>query len=112
MVIIPFTTYPSVTKEVAFDGDIYKLSFTWNDRMEAWVLSFLTLQDVAILTGIKLVLNYELIRMYRHLNIPQGNLFVFDLSDNENKIGYEDFSNERQLLLTYFEEGELESVSA
>ena len=112
MVLIPFTVYPSITKEVTFDERGYKLLFTWNTRMEAWTLSFLELDDTPILSGIKLVLNYELISIYRHLDIPQGNLYVIDLSNNEEKIDYNDFSNERRLSLAYYEEGELESISA
>ena len=47
--------------------------------------------------------------MYRHLPIPQGNLIAIDLSDNESKIAYDDFTNQRKLQLIYFEEGELEA---
>jgi hypothetical protein len=111
MIIIPFTEYPSVSKEIVIDDISYIFSFVWNTRMEAWTLSIYTIENEPILVGIKLVLNYELIRMYRHLDIPQGEMYVIDITDNETKIAYDDFtSSGRNLILAYYEEGEFESI--
>ena len=112
MVIIPFTEYSYITKEVTLDNINYKLLFTWNTRMEAWVMSILKLDDTPILAGIKLVLNYELIAKFHHLDIPQGLMYVVDTSNDESKIAFDDFTSERGLRLIYIEEDEVESVSA
>ena len=106
-VTIPFITYPSYSKDITLDNIKYRFLFQWNTRSEAWTLSIKTIEDVAILSGIKLVLNYDLFQRHRHLAIPQGSLFVIDLSNDETKIAYDDFTNERGLQLVYFSEGEL-----
>lgn len=108
MLQIPFTEYPALTKEIVIDETSYRFSFVWNTRMEAWTLSIYSIDNIAILTGIKIVLNYELIRMFRYLLIPQGYLLAIDITNNENKIAYGDFtSSGRELKLYYLEVGEV-----
>ena len=111
MDIIPFTTYPAISKEISLDNKAYKFSFVWNPRMEAWTLSIFDLDDTPILNGIKLVLNYELISMYNYLEIPPGKLFVLDYSDDTSRIAFDDFTGERSLSLVYFSEADLEAIS-
>ena len=106
-VTIPFSTYPSYSKDIVLEGIKYRFMFQWNNRAEAWSMSILTTDNVAILSGVKLVLNYDLLQIHRHLAVPQGKLFVVDLSNNETKIAYDDFTNERGLQLVYFLEGEV-----
>lgn len=111
MVQIPFTEYPATTKEITLDEESYKFTFVWNTRGEFWTLSILSVNDTPILSGVKLVLNYELVNVYRHLKIPQGLLYVYDPTNNQSKIQFSDFdTNGRNLKLVYIEEFELESI--
>ena len=105
--IIPFTTYPSYSKDITLDNVKYRFLFQWNTRAEFWSLSILSTDNTPIVSGIKLVINYDLFQRYRHLALPTGYLFVLDSSENEAKIAYDDFTNERGLQLIYFSEDEL-----
>lgn len=112
MITIPFTEYPASTAIFNIDNTSYKFLFVWNTRMAAWTMSISDTDDNVIISGIKIVLNIELIRMYRHLNIPKGHLFALDLSDDETKIAYSDFTNERGIKLVYIPEDEFAAVFA
>ncbi len=105
---IPFTQYPSYTQQIILDGESFLFQFTWNTRMEAWTVSIFDLDLVEIITGLKLVLNWEHFFQYRHLPLPPGQLLVFDPDpNNKTKIGFEDFKNSRALKLVYIEEDEV-----
>ena len=109
MVIIPFTNYPAISKDITLDGEDYRFKFIWNTRGEYWTLTILDTEGVVKLAGIKLVLGYELINSYSHLDIPPGQLYVVDLDDNnKTKIGMDDFTNERNLQLIYAELSDFE----
>ena len=108
MIEIPFVTYPAVSEDISMDNVVYRVQCVWNTRKAFWSLSLFDTDDNPVLTGIKLVINYELIAMYRHLDIPQGELYVLDLNENVvDNIKYSDFSGERKLKLIYMEPADL-----
>lgn len=107
MLQIPFTEYPAHTKELVLDEKSYVFTFVWNTRGEFWTLSIADTDKTTILDGIKLVLNYNLLQDFHHLAVPEGNLYVIDLSNNVSKIQYSDFTNERKLMLIYEELSDL-----
>lgn len=107
MIIIPFVNYPAYTEDILIDEFNYRFRFVWNNRGQFWTLSILNAnENIEIINGIKLVLNYELLKQYRYLKIPKGNLFVVDVSGNLSRIGYEDFINDRNLQILYLSPGE------
>lgn len=110
MIQIPFVQYPSYTKEIILEENTFIFSFVWNTRGEFWTLTIMDTQKNFIINGIKLVLNYNLFQDYKHLDIPQGNLYVIDLSNDVSKIKYDDFTNERTLSLIYQEVADLVTV--
>lgn len=107
MIQIPFNTYPSFVSDVILDEETYRFKCSWNSRGEFWSLSLYTEDDVLIVAGIKLVVGYDLLRTCRHLAVPPGMLIIIDDSDNYEKIGYGDFSNDRKLALIYVTKDEL-----
>lgn len=111
MVNIPFIQFPAYTEQLILDDESFIFQFIWNTRGEFWTLSILDPDLTPILTGLKLVLNFEHFAPYKHLAIPPGELYVFDLDpNNKTKIGFEDFTNARALQLIYALEGELVSI--
>jgi hypothetical protein len=110
MIQINFIQYPSYTNEIVFDGISYIIKFVWNTRGEFWTISFFDINYNPILLGLKLVLNYSLLKDFHYLALPTGELCIFDSSSNNNKIAYEDFTNERQLQLLYIPKVELETI--
>jgi hypothetical protein len=107
MLQIPFIEYPAYTKEIVLDSKSYIFSFVWNTRGEFWTLSIADINKVTIINGIKIVLNYNLLQDFHHLDVPPGDLYVLDLSTNVSKIQYSDFTNERQLVMIYQELSDL-----
>ena len=112
MVTIPFTEYPAFSEEVDLDGTSYKLSFVWNSRGEFWTLTFADIDGDEILSGIKLVLNYELLQEFHYLPIPPGFLFVLETTNNQTnaRVEYDDFTGERALQLVYVTEAEVAAI--
>ncbi len=109
---IPFIEAPSFTEELNIEERTYKFQFVFNSRSEAWSLSIFDPRSNPIVEGIRLVLNYELIRIHNYLPIPPGHLFVVDTdATNEAPIAFEDFTNQRALQLVYFTEAEFVPVS-
>ena len=110
MIQLPTTEYPCYTMEFNLDGVTYIFKFNWNTRGEFWTLSIYDTNKAVIIEGIKFVLNYNVFADYKHLGIPQGDLYIVDLTNNMSKIKYEDFTNERQLALIYREIADLVTV--
>lgn len=58
---------------VQLDGSEYVLRFLWQDRVKAWSVNLSDQDNVAIVTGLKLVCNLDLLRKYTHdARTPRG----------------------------------------
>lgn len=88
---------PSFSETISIDDVYYKLLFKWNASDESWLLDFLDINDNPIICGIKLVVEYELIRMHALPVMPPGRLFLFDLSGNYERCGFDDLGGRCKL---------------
>ena len=79
MKIIPFKAFPDFTETIILDGVPYRLRFKWNHRGEFWTMRVSENDGTIIASGIRVVLNYEMISSYADLELPPGKLFVTDL---------------------------------
>lgn len=70
-------------------------------------MSFYDINNVPIVTGIRIVQGVELLSQYRSYAIPQGELYAIDLAQDFSDIQRDDFTGDRNLRLFYFEEAEL-----
>ena len=109
MIKINFQDFPSFQQEVIIDESSYVLNFNWNSRGEFWELSFLNALREPLVMGIKLVLNYELIRQFQGYGLPDGALYAIDASGNNSKIEQNDFINDRVSLI-YITDEEYEAL--
>lgn len=73
--------YPDTSQDVDLEGVVYNLRFRWAERTEEWHLDLRDAEGDPILLGIKLVTLYPLLRNYRHLVVPPGELFFVDNKD-------------------------------
>jgi len=110
MIIVPFSdsNFSAFIQEITIDDRVYKFRFYWNDRFKYWSMSIFDFEDNIILHGIKLVVNYELLNPFRHLEIPRGALYIIDTTDNINKIGRNDMDVNCRLL--YLTEAEIATL--
>lgn len=110
MIIIPFAEFPAFRQSLTLEGVSYIFSFVWNTRDNAWTMSIYDDQNEPLVLGIRIVLNYELIGQYQHLEIPPGKIYALDTTGNVNPITYEDMFNGRISLLYLLEGEELSYV--
>ena len=59
MVTIPFAEFPAFTQEIILDNVPYRFSFNWNTRGEFFTMSIADRDEVKLLSGIKLVMDFE-----------------------------------------------------
>lgn len=62
----------SFTREL--DGVVYLLRIRYNRRIDSWTLDF-----VDVVNGIRLAGGQDLLRQFKHLEVPAGRLEVVDL---------------------------------
>lgn len=69
------THYEQLTQ---LDGRLYKLVFWWNDESEHWTMSVRTEADEPIqgCEGLRLVQNWQIMRLARDVNRPPGAFVV------------------------------------
>lgn len=96
--IISFATFPAFTQEVVLDNIPYRLTFNWNTRGEYWVMSIADRDEVKLVSGIKLVMNFPLIRRYPGRGLPSGEFIVVDPSLQLERAGRNDFQDKVKLI--------------
>lgn len=94
-------------QRTSLDGVDYWLDFAYNQRADCWYLSIFTVDDVAIVRSIKLVSNRPLLRRYRHLDVPPGEIMAIDTTRAVAAAGYRQLGKTVKLL--YVEASELPS---
>lgn len=92
------------TQVMQLEGTFYLLSFHWNTRDEAWYCSIFLTDGTPIVSGIKLVVDYELLHDYKIANQPPGALFFIDSTLNGIPCGRNDFGDRCKLIYLTSEE--------
>jgi len=76
MVIIPNLPFSSYTEQVSIENVVYILRFNWNYRQQSWHLDIFNKDHVLLVCGIRIVKGINIIRPYRYLPIPLGEILV------------------------------------
>jgi len=88
------------------DGTTFGLLFRWNDRVGQWSMDVLDGEGVAIVTGIRVVLDVPLLSRYRGLAAtPPGDIIAVDTSGTQTEAGFEDIG--RRVVLYYLSQEEI-----
>lgn len=103
-----FNESSSFIETVTLDNKLYQLYFDWNVRDEHWSMTIRDKNENVLVAGIKIIADYELISMYRYLDIPQGYLVAADTSGQGLDPGFDDFGT--RVLLMYFSPDEIDGV--
>jgi hypothetical protein len=106
MLVLPFSEAPAFSQEVTLDDVPYRFRFIWNTRFEFWSMSIFDREFTPIVQGIKVVLGYELISLYRGLPVPPGEIYTVDTTDEVVRIGRDDIPD-GVVQLVYVPESEL-----
>ena len=107
-VIIPFSDTSNFSEEVSLNGVPYRFAIMWNVREEYWTLSVLTRNLTKLISGIKLVLGYQLFDQYPGKSLPPGEMYAIDMTEDQEKITRENMLEEVKLI--YIPEDEVDTV--
>lgn len=92
--IIPTITEISAYQfQITLDGKIYIFVFRWNSVSEYWTFDILDFASTPIVVGIKLVINFPLIKRYASDLLPPGELIAVDPSGSLDRIGRYDLGD-------------------
>jgi len=104
--IIPTITEVSAYQyQITLDGEIYIFVFRWNTVNEYWTFDILDFASNPIAVGIKMIINYPLIKRYASSALPPGELIAVDPSGKLERIGRYDLG-ENLVKLVYVTEQE------
>lgn len=99
------STDPHYTVVVALEGVRYKIKMDWNERVEAWAFSLLLEDDTKILSGVRVIPDWPVLRKVASSNAPPGEIYFRDTSGDGEPPGRYDLGE--RVVATYFEESEL-----
>lgn len=74
--VIPFPLIARWVQDVQLDGRVFTIRGWWNTRMGTWLLDLETADGVRLLSGVRVVLEYPLLPVWRTEDMPSGELFV------------------------------------
>jgi hypothetical protein len=96
--------YPSQIMSVVLDGVSYRLRVYYNYRQHIWIMDLLTNAGNDILSGVKLVPDFPLIRRYESAERrPPGEFYAVDTSGTGTPPGRFDLGTRRRVRLRYVE---------
>lgn len=109
MVVLP--TFQDRSARFAYDielaDELFRLFFSWNARETSWYMNIQDQNEANILTGIKMVPMYQLLRQYRaYAALPNGDFMLWDLSQDpvNSDVTFDNFGRRYQLLFVSREE--------
>lgn len=104
------TELASYRMTVTLDGSDYVLDFEWSQREACWYISVLDQNETPIATGIKIVVEWDLLRLCVHDARPPGKLVAHDTSGQGIDAGFDELGTRVELL--YFEAADVADVAA
>lgn len=96
---IPVPKDAASREQIVLDQVPYNILLTWNERAGAWVLGLEDRDAIPLIVGRRVVLNLDLLGGYHHLNIPTGAIFAVDPTGKLLKVGMDDLTSGRVLLI-------------
>lgn len=103
--VIPVFNEPAYTQRVEMDGTEYVLDLFFNEREWAWYLSIADVDGVAILSSLKLVVGFPLLRKNAGTRRPPGELYALDMTGADRPASLTDFG--KRVRLVYLDAAEL-----
>lgn len=102
MALIQITLFnsPNFIEDIQLDGSLYQLAVKWNTRSNSWLFDLFTSDDIPLIYGHRLVINYPLLYNLQYdRRMPQGLLFIVSPSDLHRPIRRNDFEDGKMVLL-------------
>ena len=92
MIEIPITDYPDFSEDIELDGVPFRFAFIYNSRGDYWTMTVADSNGNIIVAGLKVVIDYELIKSYGLFRtvLPAGLIFPVDPSEKTLRVGRDD----------------------
>jgi len=96
------------TENVTIEGKVYELEFLWNHRCEYWTVTVRDGAGTDLITGVKVVLGFDIFKRYSKTNIPTGLFIAIRDGASKAKIALDELGNTANIY--YLTEAEIESL--
>lgn len=110
MQLLPARQNSQYKMQVTLSDTIYILDFEWNALNEYWVLGIYSSDEVAIVTGLKIVNNWDLTEQIVASGMPSGDLLCQSIVGSFANLTRFDLGTKSSLV--YYEENEIETLEA
>lgn len=102
------TTLPYYEFEIELDGVEFKLEFRFNDRDSSWYMTIKDTDDVVLRAGIRVVLEWALLRLWAEATRPEGEI----VSVNQGEVLAPPTLNQlgAEVVLTYLDSAEVAAL--
>lgn len=100
----PRDGYPDETFRVALGGSQYVIRWQWNEREGTWAFTIADAEGVAILSGVRVVLNVDLLEWTSDPRKPDGALLVVDPSGGTTEPTLSDLGQRVQVVFATSDE--------
>lgn len=100
----PVDGYPDQSFRVSLGDTQYGLRWLWNGREGVWTLSVSDADGEPILSGVRVVLDVDLLAYTADARAPQGYLIVSDPSGGTTEPGLDELGNRVQVLFVTLDE--------
>ena len=104
------TTLPYYEFEIELDEVEFKVEFRYNDRDSSWYMTLKDTDDVVLRAGIRVVLEWSLLRLWQEDTRPEGEI----ISVNQGEVLAPPTLNQlgAEVVLTYVDAAELAELAA
>jgi hypothetical protein len=103
-----FNDIANFSEELTLEDTSYRLEFVYNWRSGQWSMSVLDIDLIPLVSGIPLVTNFNLFDQYPGRNLPAGEFYVVDTTEEEIEVTRENMGT--ILELVYIPEDELDTI--
>lgn len=108
MFVIPMLADVAYIFNLELDNETYILRVIWNDMFEFYTLAIENLEREVLVSGIKLVLNTEMIFKYVDPALPPGAIVAVDTNSDNQRLGFNSFRETAKLV--YVPQDEVDSL--
>ena len=89
---------PAYQFSIDLESVNYNFNFRYNTRLNRWFMNILDTEENVLLSGVKVLINFDLTYKYRYKDIPPGSFFCIDETGANQNPEREDLGNTHKLL--------------
>lgn len=88
---------PAYKFQIDLEAKLYTFKFRYNERMDRWVMDIADENENALLSGIAILTDWDLIGRFKNDALPPGTFLAMDESGERKYAAREDLGNDIKL---------------